>query len=1131
MTSRQRSLLVTEDWKKIYQTFREADFQSYDFETLRKSMIDYIRLYYPEDFNDFIESSEYIALIDLIAFLGQGLAFRGELNARENFIDTAERRESILRLAKLINYSPKRNIPARGMLKVDSVRTTEAVYDSDGVNLSGSPVQWNDVGNSNWQEQFISILNAALTSSQRVGRSGNSVTINGIKTDEYQLNLPSTAQPRYATTSTVEGMPLPFEIVGVTSAGDVNLRESDPRNGAPLNILYRNDKLGNNSNNTGYFVYFKQGIMGNSTITLPDSIPNRIISVNVANINDMDIWLYKLDAAGNPTEVWTRVPAITGNNIAYNSLSNVNRKIYQVVTRDNDQIDLVFGDGIFAEVPQGTFVVFYRTSAGSGYKITADELQSIPVSFKYLSKAGRIETLTLTSSLKYTVANSAPRETAEEIKLRAPQQYYTQNRMITGEDYNLFPYTAFSTVIKAKSVNRTSSGISRYLDVIDSTGKYSSTNIYGEDGWLYSEETIASFEFSYMNNNDIIKVIRDNLTSVLKSTEMLNFYYEKFPAQVFDTNKLTWVSSTTGVNNTTGYFVNEAGYPAQIGKYVVGTARYLRPGCMLKVVAPDGYYFDGANMIRAGVANKDGDRTEFYTSIISVDSDGTNHGIGNLSDGTGPVSINEVLSITTSMSAPRPVIYSVNAAFTTVITPEFEQELLTLIKARTRFGIRYDQASAAYAIITGDALDTTSAFSLAGQGTASDSSWLAYCMSDVDKYIVKYRQFTFVFESKLETRFYFDKTVRIFDPKTAQVVTDYIKVLKINPSATNTAESIKQDYTMRVHGVFTGQDGFRDNTKVKVTYPDVDRDSVPDNINFFSKIVDPANFVFFKYTTDSYGFSRFAPIPTASVNSLYASLTALQADINHYAIGTVFFVTGTRVFYELIGSGVDNATRTLSVISSAVMQYRPGRGHLYYQYRHNSPNNRRIDPSPNNLIDLYLLTKQYNTDYVAWARDNTGKIPAPTIPTGDELRIDYGSLENYKPVSDTLLYSSAKFKPLFGSKADPALRATFKVVKSNASNVSDSEVRSKMVKAINDYFDIANWDFGETFYFSELSSYLHQALSTLVSSIVLVPTSGDMQFGSLYQVDSEPDEIIISAATVDNIEIISSLTLAQLAAG
>ena len=31
--------LTTEDWKKIYQSYPNAEFQSYDFETLRLSLI------------------------------------------------------------------------------------------------------------------------------------------------------------------------------------------------------------------------------------------------------------------------------------------------------------------------------------------------------------------------------------------------------------------------------------------------------------------------------------------------------------------------------------------------------------------------------------------------------------------------------------------------------------------------------------------------------------------------------------------------------------------------------------------------------------------------------------------------------------------------------------------------------------------------------------------------------------------------------------------------------------------------------------------------------------------------------------------------------------------------------------
>ena len=67
-TDIQNRLLIAEDWKRIYQTFRNADFQSYDFEALRKSFVDYLRQYYPETFNDYIESSEFIAMLDVIAF-------------------------------------------------------------------------------------------------------------------------------------------------------------------------------------------------------------------------------------------------------------------------------------------------------------------------------------------------------------------------------------------------------------------------------------------------------------------------------------------------------------------------------------------------------------------------------------------------------------------------------------------------------------------------------------------------------------------------------------------------------------------------------------------------------------------------------------------------------------------------------------------------------------------------------------------------------------------------------------------------------------------------------------------------------------------------------------------------------
>ena len=64
--NRQNTLLATTVWQKLYRTFSQTNFKSYDFDTIRRTLIDYLQVNYAESFNDFIDSSEFIALIDLI---------------------------------------------------------------------------------------------------------------------------------------------------------------------------------------------------------------------------------------------------------------------------------------------------------------------------------------------------------------------------------------------------------------------------------------------------------------------------------------------------------------------------------------------------------------------------------------------------------------------------------------------------------------------------------------------------------------------------------------------------------------------------------------------------------------------------------------------------------------------------------------------------------------------------------------------------------------------------------------------------------------------------------------------------------------------------------------------------------
>jgi len=81
----------------------------------------------------------------MIAFLGQNLSFRIDLNARENFLETAERRESVLRLARMLSYNPSTVIKlANGILKLNTIKTTEPIIDSTGQNLANVVIKWND---------------------------------------------------------------------------------------------------------------------------------------------------------------------------------------------------------------------------------------------------------------------------------------------------------------------------------------------------------------------------------------------------------------------------------------------------------------------------------------------------------------------------------------------------------------------------------------------------------------------------------------------------------------------------------------------------------------------------------------------------------------------------------------------------------------------------------------------------------------------------------------------------------------------------------------------------------------------------------------------------------------------------
>ena len=1140
-TTRQTNLFVSENWQKVYQTFKDADFQSYDFETLRTTMITYLRRNFPEDFNDFVESSEYVALVDLIAFFGQSLAYRQDLNARENFLETAQRRDSILRLANMLGYKPKRNSTAQGMLKITSMSTSENVIDSANNNLSERTVYWNDPINPDYEEQFNTILNAALANSQKVGKPGLEKTIGTVKTQQYELSLLPGTQPYLPFQASVNTGTMPFELVNATMSGQDYIYEKAPTPGNAFTLFYRTDGKGNASANTGFFTYFKQGELGELDFVLDSGLPNITYDVNIDNINNSDVWLFSINDDGTVAEEWTQVPAVNGTNVIYNSLNQTNRKLYAVDSKVNDQIRLVFADGVFADIPKGRFRLYYRQSAGVTYSIKSGDLQNIELSFNYVSRTNQQETLTVGLSLQQGINTASSRETLTRVKQLAPQNYYTQNRMVNGEDYNIYPLTKFTSIIKSKAINRTSSGISRFLDVKDSTGKYSSTNIFSEDGVLYRQESSKKDTFTFNNDNDIISVIKNIVEKNIAGKPMYHFYLNNFVAKDFP-QVIKWNQVNATRNTCTGYFTDSEGAVVQVEQS--NNTKFLALNSLIKMNPPTGYHFmkNGSLMSGSDISHP-GATDNKWTSITQI----KNAGLGDSStsgknlNGDGAITLNEVLPT-------GAVVDKVYPKWVSDLTATFENAMLNEIKEYKDFGIRFDYNDSTWHLVSNLNLakdkDYSNSFAGSTNETNSDASWLVQFTTNGETYTIKSRQLEMYFASKEETRFYYDDSVKIYDSVTGNTVRDNIKVLGVN-NKPGEKVALESDYVFDVVGMETEVDGYKDNTKVKVTFSDSDLDTITDNPESFDKVVgiddteatpNARKFVFFESFLDYDNIERYKPMADDDVIHDYDTVAEVDNVRSMHPSGQVFYCPGDKKFVAT--QTVDNniiLTMSTSAgelnhdLTKAFKVY-VGRNNIKFQYKHNAPNDKRIDPSPSNIIDLYILTQAYNNTYKEWLTDVTDTVAKPNEPTSESLRTSFMQIESDKAISDSIIYHSAKFKALFGEKADTKLQATFKVVKNTELGLSDSEIKSQVIEVINSYFNVNNWDFGDTFYFSELSAYIHSELPTQINSVVIVPKSSEQTFGSLFQIKSNFDEILVSGATVDDVEIIDTITASKIQA-
>ncbi len=1109
---RQSELFAGEEWRVLYRAFTTINFNASDPPSIAKAMREYLQANYPEDFNDWIESQEFVFILELLAWLGGTLAFKTDINARENFMEVADARESILRLARFLSYNPRRNQSARGLVKIVEVETDDDIIDSTGVNLSKTAIQWDNPDDPYWFERFTLVLNGAFVQNNQFGQPLKLGTIGNVRTHLYRVNN-SVGKMTTAFTAAANGERMPFELCNGDFEDGASFTERAPNLESAFHMFYRTDGNGNNSGSTGFFMLFKQGELQRQTFSIANPIENQLIDLDVSGVNDSDVWVQTVNDVGTVLKDWTKVPALFSENITFNKLPATQRDIFTVVTRDDDRISIRFSDGRFGNAPVGNLKVWYRTGNGKRYQIRPQDIERVRVPVPYINRRGVARTMYVTFSLQESVTNSIPRETDEQIRRRAPQVYAAQNRMVSGEDYNVFPLQS-NVAVKLKAVNRVYSGHSRFIDLADPTGNYQDTNVFSDDGIFYRESADQYVETPIGLTSSTSEIVARYIQPMLNRQEIANYVWNILYTKAIVPGEgviWKWRQSTIAKYSSTGYI----DYPQSFDHFRAGSILEVSYGGTLR-----------------------------WVSIQEVLGD---FNAEPLPGYRGPVVLSEPIEDEAIIT--RVIPRFVPTLQTDLINAANGKNLESMVRDGGAFTLWYDWAARTnqWSIRAGLTPNT-----LEQNGTAIRVLAADYFTG---MWRITARGTNYIFESVQNVRWYHDGE-RAVDTLTGLQKADMIKVLASNDDLNARdgdgilmGRGLRKNFELAIDKVIRYADGFAEPRRIGVKFMDGDEDGQPDNPDTFVRIVadtdregmrDAYLFwrrnvdVFFPYqgqiTVYEAEADRISRLATHTVGDAVFQLggpvaTRLSFWVATMVDGVKSWVRNYGDFKYAVGRGGNVARRWISEggASSTPVSYP-----LNFQWKHYAPSDHRIDPSKTNIIDIFVLTSEYDYKTRQWVADGSIIADLPLPPSELDLRLSFDEFNKYKMFSDEIVWRPVSYKFIFGEGADAELRGQFKVVKLANSPLSDGEIKSRVIRAINEYFDVELWEFGETFFYTELAAYIHQKLAGVIGSIVLVPMNEASSFGQGFEVRCRSDEIFLSTAQVNDVVIISSNTASNL---
>jgi len=461
--------------------FKESNinYLNKDFNSLKLSLMNYAKSYFPDTYRDFNETSPGMMLLEMNAYVGDVLSFYIDKQYQEMLLPLAEERRNIINMAKMFGYKVKPIVPAfvdldfQSTVNASTGNPANVDYSTAGVFDPGIEIA-SDV-NSEIIFKTIEHIDFQISSSSDTETIANTDSF-GIA-NSYTLTRKVKAISATEKTTTFRiGAPEKFKRITIP---DTNV----------IDIVSCVDSNGNNWYEVDFLAQDRVSIETHYT----DDLTRVDAYTDSGGLRSSTAVPFSLSYITTPkrftreTNEDNTTSLIFGNGVLkdgqvvdenYIDMEQVGIVIPGQMNDLDEAVDPLLGNeySTLGETPnQTTLTVTYRVGGGLNSNIPTATISTTPTT---LAQNGNTSAILTNVSNPAAARGGRDREETLEIKEKAKAFFATQNRCVTKEDYEariLNLPSKFGSIAKVYVTLETNDLSPEAMMVIDGIDNYINT--------------------------------------------------------------------------------------------------------------------------------------------------------------------------------------------------------------------------------------------------------------------------------------------------------------------------------------------------------------------------------------------------------------------------------------------------------------------------------------------------------------------------------------------------------------------------------------------------------------------------------------------------------------------------------